>query len=230
MTETEWNASADPVAMLDWRMGRDQEGHAGQSPASPISDRQLRLFAVACCRSVFSLLTDKRSRKAVEVAERFADGEATKEETFKLASSCMTLARCLMPSWEGDAEARAIIETAEMHNQDALPGYANLLREIIGDPFRQVALYVSGNGSGEVSTNSSGDGPWWPLTPQALALCEVAYRERGSDGSLDPLTLKLVADALEEAGADDSVILGHLRNAGPHVRGCWAVDLLLGKE
>jgi hypothetical protein len=43
-------------------------------------------------------------------------------------------------------------------------------------------------------------------------------------------TLPVVADALEEAGCDDAAILGHLRDPGPHARGCWALDLVLGKD
>ena len=39
----------------------------------------------------------------------------------------------------------------------------------------------------------------------------------------------ILADALEDAGCDDADILDHLRGTGPHVRGCWAVDLVLGK-
>jgi hypothetical protein len=42
--------------------------------------------------------------------------------------------------------------------------------------------------------------------------------------------LPILADALEEAGCTDPSILGHLRGPGPHVRGCWALDLILGKE
>jgi hypothetical protein len=42
--------------------------------------------------------------------------------------------------------------------------------------------------------------------------------------------LPILADALEDSGCDDPDILGHLRGPGPHVRGCWVVDLLLGKE
>jgi hypothetical protein len=41
--------------------------------------------------------------------------------------------------------------------------------------------------------------------------------------------LPVLADALEEAGCSEAELLGHLRGLGPHVRGCWAVDLLLGK-
>jgi hypothetical protein len=42
--------------------------------------------------------------------------------------------------------------------------------------------------------------------------------------------LPILADALEEAGCTDAAILGHCRGPGPHVRGCWVVDLLLGKQ
>jgi hypothetical protein len=43
-------------------------------------------------------------------------------------------------------------------------------------------------------------------------------------GTLEPARLAVLADALEEAGCDNADILNHLRNSGPHVRGCWAVD------
>jgi hypothetical protein len=42
--------------------------------------------------------------------------------------------------------------------------------------------------------------------------------------------LPILADALEEAGCKDAEILAHCRGPGPHVRGCWVVDLVLGKE
>jgi hypothetical protein len=42
--------------------------------------------------------------------------------------------------------------------------------------------------------------------------------------------MPILADALQDAGCEDAAILGHCRGAGPHVRGCWVVDLVLGKE
>jgi len=61
-------------------------------------------------------------------------------------------------------------------------------------------------------------------------LAEAAYQERQlPGGTLDPLRLAVLADALEEAGAGGDFV-AHLRWPGPHVRGCWVLDLLLGKE
>src|SRR5262245_13795162 len=92
-----------------------------------------------------------------------------------------------------------------------------LLRDIAGNPFR----------------------PLPPLDRSLLTwnkgllsrLARAAYRDRQlPGGTLDPGRLAVLADALEEAGCTDAEVLGHLRSPGPHVRGCWALDLILGKE
>ena len=63
MTESQWQASRDPQAMLTFLRSR-----GGFSP------RKARLFACACCRRIWPLLEFQEGRKAVEVGERFADG------------------------------------------------------------------------------------------------------------------------------------------------------------
>jgi hypothetical protein len=64
-----------------------------------------------------------------------------------------------------------------------------------------------------------------------IALARAAYDDRLlPGGELDPQRLAVLADALEEAGCTASDVLTHLRSPGPHVRGCWPVDLLLSKE
>jgi hypothetical protein len=55
-------------------------------------------------------------------------------------------------------------------------------------------------------------------------LAEAIYEEQAFE------RMPILADALEEAGYRDPTILGHCRGSGPHVRGCWVVDLILGKE
>jgi hypothetical protein len=88
-----------------------------------------------------------------------------------------------------------------------------LLRDLFGPlPFRCVSL-----------------NPTWQK-PQVVALATSAYDDRALPaGTFDPARLTVLADALEDAGCADAGLLGHLRGPGPHVRGCWAVDLLLGK-
>jgi hypothetical protein len=69
------------------------------------------------------------------------------------------------------------------------------------------------------------------LPPDAAPLAQAAYDERTlPSGMLDAVRLAILADALEEAGSTTSDILLHLRSPGPHVRGCWALDLVLGKS
>ena len=72
--------------------------------------------------------------------------------------------------------------------------------------------------------------PAWQ-TAQVVALAQAAYDQRELPaGHLDVTRLAVLADALEDAGCDQADILGHLRGHGPHVRGRWAVDLILGNS
>ncbi|WP_239465862.1 hypothetical protein [Gemmata sp. SH-PL17] len=61
-------------------------------------------------------------------------------------------------------------------------------------------------------------------TDTAVTLASQMYESR------DFSAMPILADALQDAGCNDDRILDHCRGPGPHVRGCWVVDLLLGKE
>jgi hypothetical protein len=69
------------------------------------------------------------------------------------------------------------------------------------------------------------------VTPAVAALAQAAYDERLlPEGDLAPQRLAVLADALEETRCPDPDLLGHVRSPGPHVRGCWALDTVLGKQ
>jgi hypothetical protein len=250
------------------------------------SDRKLRLFAVACCQSVWELMPDDMARRAVELAEMVADDQADTEERSRVLSvvdprantdygvfshggfegtgsvfAAMAAAAALNPMliftfhmghvaaetftpWECVAMARG--QTAKVDAQEKCwqererdPRYddedepsdewyemaseekyaawdkgcvagradhCSLLREIFGNPFHPVTL-----------------DPAW-RTPAVMQLARSLYEERRFED------VPVLADALEEAGCTNAEILDHCRSGGDHVRGCWLLDLLLGKE
>jgi hypothetical protein len=89
----------------------------------------------------------------------------------------------------------------------------HLLRDICGDDFRPIEARIA------------------ELPPHAKRIALSAYDERLlPTGHIDAQTLAVLSDALEEAGAADALVLSHLRSAGPHVRGCWALDLVLARK
>ncbi|MBP3957721.1 hypothetical protein J8F10_20920 [Gemmata sp. G18] len=81
-----------------------------------------------------------------------------------------------------------------------------MVRDIFGNPFRSVAFT-----------------PEW-RTSTAVAIASHMYEWR------DFNAMPILADALQDAGCDSADVLDHCRGPGPHVRGCWVVDLVLGKE
>jgi hypothetical protein len=220
MTENEWLTGTDPEAMLEFVRARAKE-------------RKLRLFACACCRGIWGLLTDPRSRRGVETAERFADGMvgqealAASEAEAEVAISRSASGEPLDPAsyaawWTTAGYEERVGEIAEQTSRWVEQAVAEtrgsaacdterkrqcgLLREIFGNPCRP----------------ASGD-PAWPGAT-ALALAQAIYEEQTFE------RMPVLADALEEAGCADAEILGHCRGPGPHVRGCWVVDLVLGKK
>jgi hypothetical protein len=89
---------------------------------------------------------------------------------------------------------------------DKLRAMCLLLRDIVGNPFREVKFNKR-----------------W-LTTDVLALARGIYDERAFD------RMPILADALQDAGCNADDILSHCRDANqPHVRGCWVLDLILGK-
>ena len=93
----------------------------------------------------------------------------------------------------------------DAESRELLRGQADRLRDILGNPFRPVVF-----------------SPEW-RTSTTVALAQGMYDAR------DLSAMPILADALQDAGCDSDDILDHCRGPGPHVRGCWVVDLVLGK-
>jgi hypothetical protein len=237
MTEQEWLDCGDPRLLLEFLRGK-------------ASDRKLRLFAVACCRLSWPSISDERSRRAVQVAEEFAEqgqaagflaarltaGEALSNAYGHQENPWLTDAQsdaaCRATNYAAAAydtledtaissalkasdstvnaigcadDGQAEIDTA----QDVLKQktiQSAFVRDIFGNPFRPLIL-----------------DPAW-LSFVAVSIAQAIYAELAFD------RLPILADALEDAGCDNADILNHCRLPGDHARGCWVLDLLLGKE
>lgn len=213
MNEVEWLNCAGPTPMLEFLRGK-------------ASDRKFRLFAVTCCRAVTPLLTDNRSLQAAEVAEQYAEGLASLLELNTAARSSGDADTELLYSQDDGEELpefhAACVATwaaSDPELQD-YPAMVARLASAVASP-QQLARYardIFGNPFLPVSVQ-----PHW-LTESVVSLAVGIFQERAFD------RMPILADALEEAGCDNADILTHCRGDGPHVRGCWVVDLLLGKS
>ena len=235
MTEAEWLASEDPNVMHIFLYKRHgvYRRKAGK--------RKMRLFGCASCRLFGDALCDPRSIAAVEYMERFADGEADpaamddiaeqarlalleaiRRRTPRSASQGRSMdlrvqaaeaafnvvgrgpgggsAHAAMRGSVGDADTPA--RRAWLAQRQSL---ALLFREVFGNPFRELTFHKK----------------WRTSTVNALA--------RQVHTSRDFSAMPILADALEDAGCDNADILTHCRGPGPHVLGCWALDLVLAK-
>ncbi len=214
MTESDWLTSDDPAAML-------AQITDGREPFPPrVSDRKLRLFAIAMYRSHYR---ERWSALLADAATRYAEGEWDRDRV-RLAGAS--------DSWSViHPEAVIAVRLSLLSFGNTSPAAA-LLRDIVGNPFRRPRPVY--NPPEQYPDIAHLPAEWiflraW-VTPTVLSLAQAAYDDRRPDGSLDPDRLAVLSDALEETGCVPHPLLAHLRSPGPHVRGCWAVDLILSKE
>jgi hypothetical protein len=209
-------------------------------------DRKWLLFGVACCRRLRQLIANEGLRKCVEVAEKFADGEITRDkfEAFReqiddgrievAEGSGETLRLCGSAVWEHlmsrhpEYLCRTLVLAVKvglnasdrhMAVRDEKAAQLGLLRDIFGNPSRLHA-YVDDSFQ-PVTIEPS----WLSVNNRAVhRIAEQIYEmQRFND-------MPILADALEDAGCTNTDVLSHCRGPGPHVRGCWVLDLLLGWE
>jgi hypothetical protein len=225
MTPEEWDHCADPEKMLEFLR-------------RTISKRRLRLFACASCRRLWRLFEgEERTRAAVYISERYADGLATWDE-LKAARrgarhceyatamwSAFDAAKNTAASATYEAGLRAVesdggdpilagiplnTPAALRLREEESRGQCALLRDIAGNPFRPPPTVPA-----DVLAYNGG---------AARQLAEAIYHGRRFED------LPVLADLLEEAGLTDAGLLGHLRGPAPHALGCAALDAVLGKS
>jgi hypothetical protein len=194
------------------------------------SERKLKFFAAASFRHLAYLLPDSRQHRGIEMLEQEAEGKASLETMREVTRDV----RHALPASNfiaGDTGVddpyyialmlyRELVSSSlAVHALHATAGLADsaaeervqcsLLRDIFGNPFYPISL-----------------------DPAILAWndCRVRKIAQGvyDEGAFD--NLPILADALEEAGCQDADLLTHCRQPRLHVRGCWVVDLLLGKS
>jgi len=207
MTEAEWLVCESPVAMLAYL---NADGYS----------RKLLLYASALCALRPDLLTQRLHNwhAAIEsVLRNSAEPhsldywqESAEEECSHLAERgppderayFSVLSHAVSCTWIYDPRE---LDTPPPDIPEVLPLRrlgASFIRDIFGNPFRPVAF-----------------SPQWS-TDTALSLARQMYESR------DYSAMPILADALQDAGCDNEDVLNHCRGKGPHVRGCWVVDLV----
>ena len=202
--------------------------------------RRLHLLCVACCERFAPLLSEARSRQAIDILGQYADGAATDEElsAAQEAAADVYNERCVavgeryyldptahaasavwnatISAWEALERMITLSEVAQSvlvacvaaapEPETEMAAQAALVRDIFGNPFRPITL-----------------DPSW-LTSTVITLARTMYDTR------DFSAMPILADALADAGCGDDQVLSHCRGNGPHVKGCFVVDLFTGKS
>ena len=235
MTEADWLTCEEPQSLIEFI-------------SQGTSERKCRLLAAALCRHVLPLVGPECAHRAIDIVEAYADRRATAGE-MRAACERASDAYCTFPNPAPvNTEAPLAFKAASIALQSTMfassefghylvsccictekacvrrwmlharpdevrPPYTvlmswqlTLVRDIFGNPFRPSAF-----------------SPAW-RTETVVALASAIYAERAFD------QLQVLADVLEEAGCEDADMLAHCRGDGPHVRGCWVVDKVLGRE
>lgn len=223
MTEEEWLTGSKPRPYLD-------------HPACE-SARKRRLLACAVCRQLLPVMRHRVFASAVEVSELYADGLT---DARALEGAHRAMGRVPRKQWYDprlepwqdilllrfddllqveDFSIRLIIESGcnNLEGLKRMPGefdlprigggiVCDLLRDVFGNPFRPAAF-----------------SPSW-RTDTAVSLARTMYESREFSA------MPILADALQDAGCTNDDILAHCRAEQAHVRGCWVIDLVLGKS
>lgn len=197
-----WQTAVSPGPMV----------HAARELLSP---RRLRLFAIACCKSLWGQSAAWRGYlELLQLAEALADSNIGQRMS-ELSSQAAPYRRLAYPHGVIHLLDESAGRVADAWTQmigltpKELKRLADVLREIAGDPFAAIHL------EGTLVAWRDGTIP---------KLAQACY------DSNDFSMIGILGDALEEAGCNEPAILEHVRREQTHYRGCWLVDLILGKK
>jgi hypothetical protein len=226
--------------------------------AGHISARKLDLFNNWCCQILRPYLTDRRSIAAARYAERNADDGWPDDEERLLVLDAARRAAHDLAAWEKAAPTAAERRKRRVYAHAALVAQQSVdidmpNRALVSNAKFTAYVFGWANDDGpsaprDGSPDSEGLRESHLRTQQAV-FCDIVGdparpvpfdpRWRTSDvigvarGIYDErafVRLPILADALMDAGCEDERIISHCRSKGPHVRGCWLVDLVLGKQ
>jgi len=218
MTEAQWLTCEDPELMLTFLKDK-------------ASNRKLQLFVCAWCRKAHDYLGEGPGRQVLDAAERFADGLVSSEDL-----------ECAFRSASEEVRNRWMLARGPV-GDDSVDAERRYRASF-------VAAFAAGTGCGALENHFRPELLNWLSSSDKADLIRELFRTSNHPATLDPSWLTstvtalawqmyesrdfgampILADALQDAGCDSADVLGHCRGPGPHVRGCWVVDLVLGKE
>jgi hypothetical protein len=232
MTAEEWLACTDPLRLLEFLQRK-------------ISERKLRLFAAGCCRQLWGSTPDEATRTALAIVEHLA--EAGILQTWRGSVRISAGEAVLNCGASEPLGPLSVLDEDGIRKQVAHSAIPSFLVSILEDLAclrsnsllltRHLAFLTSAGFPPVRQASLLRDivrGPLLPIRFRAswktwnsgvcFQIAQEIYKERLFD------QLPILGDALEEAGCTDADILNHCRQPGEHVRGCWILDLLLGKS
>ena len=228
MTEVEWRTETDFSRHLQFVEGR-------------LSPRKLRLLAAALCRLAGPLLDHPDLVRALNEVEWYADGRAGASELETSRQKCRVLAvqqfelSQRMDEQSGADEVPGALIRSELAWAVA---YAAAVSVTVADVVTRLSSGVArslGEGFQTLTRDRLLDvvgNPFAPVafcpdwrTSTAVGVANQIYESR------DFSAMPILADALQDAGCDSDEVLNHCRDTKlTHVRGCWVLDGVLGKE
>lgn len=240
MTREEWNACNDPHVMTRFLSGK-------------ASDRKFMLFACGCCRANGTLMAHPRADAALTAVEDCADGLSNTERVFAVCDATpaeggvpngLDWVKACLTDDGSFATMLTLIDLRHVGRGVSRRGCADIARCVFGNRCRTaprksgwleaaalgvVGLFAGHPGLTDPEANKDEPlpaptaDPTWP-TSTVTAIAAGIYESR------DFSSMPILADALQDTGCEDVAVLDHCRDDGVrHVRGCWVVDLVLGK-